>query len=104
LASAEADMDLIARRLAHEYPQNDARETTVKIVPEIDKVVGSVRLLLLVSQPAIARGFLNLDPTDYARRGRVPTLILQGGKDIQVTSTWTHVPFIGPSLPTFSTG
>lgn len=48
-------------------------------------VEGNPLLISLASQAPIARGFLNLNPIDYARRVRVPTLIVQGGKDIQVT-------------------
>lgn len=48
LVRAQADMDLIARRLAHKYPQSNARQTTVRIVPELDRLVGNVRLPLLI--------------------------------------------------------
>jgi predicted permease len=54
LLTAQADLDLIARRLAQQYPQSNAGQVTTKIVPEIDRVVGSVRLLLLVILAAVA--------------------------------------------------
>ncbi|HEV2418079.1 MAG TPA: ABC transporter permease [Terriglobia bacterium] len=48
LVRAKVDMDLIARRLADKYPQSNARQTTVRIVPELDRIVGSVRLPMLI--------------------------------------------------------
>ncbi len=45
---AQADMDLIARRLAHRYPQSNAQQTTVRIVSESDRIVGNARLPLLI--------------------------------------------------------
>ncbi len=54
LAKAQTDMDLIARRLAQQYPETNARQTTVRIVPEIDRVVGSVRLPLLLILGVVA--------------------------------------------------
>jgi predicted permease len=48
LAGAQADMDVIARRLAKKYPQSDARQTTVRITPELSRVVENVRLPLLI--------------------------------------------------------
>ncbi len=46
---------------------------------------GNLALASLAAQPRFARSFLNLNPLRYARRDRVPTLVVQGGKDIQVT-------------------
>jgi putative ABC transport system permease protein len=48
LTDAQADMDLIARRLALAYPENNAQRRTVRLIAEIERVVGSVRLPLLV--------------------------------------------------------
>jgi fermentation-respiration switch protein FrsA (DUF1100 family) len=46
---------------------------------------GNLTLASLAAQPRFARSFLNLNPLRYVRRDRVPTLVVQGGKDIQVT-------------------
>lgn len=47
MAAAHADTDVIARRLARLYSE-DAQQTTITIMPEIERVVGGARLLLLV--------------------------------------------------------
>lgn len=43
-AQAQADMDIIARRLVREYPETNAQRTSVRIVPELETVVGTSRL------------------------------------------------------------
>jgi predicted permease len=48
LANARTDMNLVASRLAQQYPDTNSQETTVRIIPEVDRVVGSVREPLLV--------------------------------------------------------
>jgi predicted permease len=48
LANAQTDMNLVARRLAHQYPESNSEETTVRMMPEVDRVVGTVRESLLV--------------------------------------------------------
>lgn len=48
---------------------------------------GHFRLLQsLIAQQPFTQTLMALDPIDVARRDRVPTLIVQGGKDIQVTA------------------
>ncbi|HEV2495311.1 MAG TPA: ABC transporter permease [Terriglobia bacterium] len=54
LANAQADMDLLARRLARQYPESNSQETTVRMMPEAERVVGSVREPLLVLLGAVA--------------------------------------------------
>ncbi|HTV56413.1 MAG TPA: ABC transporter permease, partial [Terriglobia bacterium] len=77
LIRAQADMDLIARRLAHKYPQSNARQTTVRIVPELDRIVGNVRLSLLIILSVVLGVLLiacanlaNLSLARNATRGR----------------------------------
>ncbi|HKF53667.1 MAG TPA: ABC transporter permease [Candidatus Acidoferrales bacterium] len=53
LASAQTEMNLIARRLAQQYPKNNAKRTTVKMVPEIERIVGSVRASLFLILGAV---------------------------------------------------
>jgi predicted permease len=48
LVTARTDMDLVARRLASQYPETNAEETSVRLMPELDRVVGSVRAPLLI--------------------------------------------------------
>lgn len=53
---------------------------------------GNLTLASLAAQPRFARSFLNLNPLRYARRDRVPTLVVQGGKDMQVTQALDAQP------------
>jgi len=53
LASAQTEMDLIARRLAQQYPKSNKKRTTVKMVPEIERIVGSVRASLFLILSAV---------------------------------------------------
>ncbi len=53
---------------------------------------GNLTLASLAAQPRFARSFLNLNPLRYARHDRVPTLVVQGGKDIQVTQALDAQP------------
>lgn len=68
-----------------------ARIAAGKHVPHA-MVAGNLALASLAAQPRFARSFLNLDPLRYARRDRVPTLVVQGGKDLQVTRTLDAQP------------
>ena len=54
LADAQADMDVIARLLAKQYPQSNIGRTTVRIVPELDRVVGDIREPLLLILAVVA--------------------------------------------------
>jgi putative ABC transport system permease protein len=45
---AQAAMDVIARRLAQQYPESNARRTSIRMVPELERVVGSARLPLIM--------------------------------------------------------
>jgi len=58
LAQAHADTDLIARRLAHKYPESNTRRTVTVLIPELQKLVGNVRPALLVLLAAV--GFVLL--------------------------------------------
>ncbi|HTU34195.1 MAG TPA: ABC transporter permease [Candidatus Acidoferrum sp.] len=53
LASAQTEMNLIARRLAQEYPESNAKLTTVKLMPEIERIVGGVRASLFLILGAV---------------------------------------------------
>ena len=68
-----------------------ARIAAGKHVPRA-MLAGNLVLASLAAQPRFARSFLNLDPLRYARRDRVPTLVVQGGKDLQVTRTLDAQP------------
>jgi putative ABC transport system permease protein len=57
LAQARADMDVIARRLAQQYPETNARRTSIRITPERERIVGSSRRALIVLL-AVAAGVL----------------------------------------------
>jgi putative ABC transport system permease protein len=48
LPNARTDMNLVANRLAQQYPQTNSQETTVRVIPEVERVVGNVREVLLV--------------------------------------------------------
>ncbi len=53
LPSAQTEMNLIARRLAQQYPETNAKRTTVKLIPEIERIVGSVRASLFLILGAV---------------------------------------------------
>jgi predicted permease len=53
LSDAQSEMNLIARRLAQEYPQSNAKLTTLKLVPEIERIVGGVRTSLFLVLGAV---------------------------------------------------
>ena len=53
LANAQAEMNLIARRLAQQYPESNAKRTRLKLMPELDRIVGSTRELLLLILGAV---------------------------------------------------
>ena len=53
LASAQTEMNLIARRLAQQYPKSNAKRTTVKMVPEIERIVGNIRASLFLILAAV---------------------------------------------------
>jgi putative ABC transport system permease protein len=48
LENARTDMNLVATRLANQYPETNAHETSVRVIPEVDRVVGGIRESLLV--------------------------------------------------------
>ncbi|HKC70196.1 MAG TPA: ABC transporter permease, partial [Terriglobales bacterium] len=58
LAQAQADTDVLARRLAQQYPDSNARRTVSILVPELQSLVGDVRPALLVLLAAV--GFVLL--------------------------------------------
>jgi predicted permease len=58
LSQAEADMGVISRRLAKQYPEADGHFKGVFIQSELDQVVGSIQLALLVLLGAV--GFVLL--------------------------------------------
>ena len=58
LSQAEADMRVVSRRLAKQYPEEDGRFRGVYIQSELDQVVGSIRLALLILLGAV--GFVLL--------------------------------------------
>lgn len=58
LAHAQADTDVIARRLAQQFPDSNARRTVSMLVPELQSLVGDVRPALLVLLAAV--GFVLL--------------------------------------------
>ncbi|HLK35093.1 MAG TPA: ABC transporter permease, partial [Terriglobales bacterium] len=58
LAQAQADTDLIAQHLARQYPDSNVRRTTSMLIPELQSIVGDVRLALLVLLGAV--GFVLL--------------------------------------------
>jgi len=70
-AKAQSDMDVIARRLAQQYPQSNAQRTSVKLMPELDRIVGSSRLPLLILLGVVASvlliGCVNLANLSLAR-------------------------------------
>jgi predicted permease len=77
LAGAQADMDVIARRLAQKYPQSNARQMTVRITRELDSIVGNVRFPLLIVLGVVVGVLLiacanvaNLSLARNATRGR----------------------------------
>jgi predicted permease len=53
LSDAQSEMNLIARRLAQEYPQSNAKLTTVKLMPELERIVGGVRTSLFLVLGAV---------------------------------------------------
>ncbi len=54
LVQARADMNVIARRLAQQYPASNARRTTIRVVPELDRIVGTARLPLFILLGVVA--------------------------------------------------
>jgi predicted permease len=58
LASAQADTDVIAQRLAHQYSDSNTRRTVSMLIPELQRLVGDVRPALLVLLAAV--GFVLL--------------------------------------------
>ncbi|MGA9057883.1 MAG: ABC transporter permease [Terriglobia bacterium] len=68
---AQSDMDVIARRLAQQYPQSNAQRTSVRLVPELDRIVGGSRLPLLILLGVVAGvlliGCVNLANLSLAR-------------------------------------
>jgi predicted permease len=53
LAQAKAEMDAIQRSLAARYPDDDAKETAVSVVPQLDDIVGDVRTPLRILFAAV---------------------------------------------------
>jgi hypothetical protein len=47
VGQARADIDLIARRLAHQYPEN-AEETRLRTIPEIERLITKPQAAYLV--------------------------------------------------------
>ncbi len=45
---AQAEMNVIARRLARQYPETNAQRTSIRMAPELERVVGSTRLPLIM--------------------------------------------------------
>ena len=70
-AQAQADMDVIARRLAQQYPQFNAQRTSVRVVLEQERIVGSSRhalyLLLGVAAGVLLIACVNLANMSLAR-------------------------------------
>lgn len=53
LAQAKAEMDSIQRTLAARYPDDDAKETAVSVVPQLDDLVGDVKTPLRILFAAV---------------------------------------------------
>ncbi len=70
-AQAQADMDVVARGLAAQYPETNSERTAVRVVPELDRVVGGSRLPLLILLGVVAGvlliGCVNLANLSLAR-------------------------------------
>ncbi len=68
---AQADMDVIARRLAKQYPETNARRTSIRVVAEQERIVGSSRhplmLLLGVAAGVLLIACVNLANMSLAR-------------------------------------
>ncbi len=47
-AEAQADMNLIAHRLAKQYPETNAQRTSIRVMAEQERIVGSSRRALMV--------------------------------------------------------
>jgi len=58
LAQAQTETDLIARRLAHQYPDSNTRRAVTVLIPQLQRMVGNVRPALLVLLAAV--GFVLL--------------------------------------------
>jgi len=58
LAQAQTETDLIARRLAHQYPDSNTRRAVTVLIPQLQRMVGNVRSALLVLLAAV--GFVLL--------------------------------------------
>ncbi len=56
---------------------------------------GFAALRTRMERTSLLRSFLALDPPAAARRDRLPTLVIQGGKDIQVTAALDARPLAG---------
>lgn len=54
VAKAKAEMDSIAQQLAARYPDNDAKETGVSVVPQLQDLVGDVQTPLRILFAAVA--------------------------------------------------
>ncbi|HLH01361.1 MAG TPA: ABC transporter permease [Bryobacteraceae bacterium] len=70
-AEAQADMNVIARRLAKQYPETNAQRTSIQVVMEQDRIVGSSRsalmLLLGVAAGVLLIACVNLANMSLAR-------------------------------------
>ncbi|MFC5861918.1 ABC transporter permease [Acidicapsa dinghuensis] len=53
-SQAKADMDTIAQQLAARYPDNNAKETSVSVVPQLQDLVGNVQTPLRILFSAVA--------------------------------------------------
>ena len=68
---AQADMDVIAQRLARQFPENNARSTSIRLMPQLERLVGPSRLPLMILLGVVAGvlliGCVNLANLSLAR-------------------------------------